>query len=287
MMVSAMALLLVTPPGPSRRLSPGHRLSTRREDRRGPRRAPLLLVLSRRLSWGGGPRDSPKPALDRSEEKMLHKIVVLLAVLSSALIPQLAQPQTPYALETLLVSSGSDPITSGVASIARFRNSDGRFVEVSAQSEGAWVSYGQYFPKGDLTLVAEGAVFHFQKALGVGVRFDATFQLSESASLGLAYRPGLVFEEPEDWKTENDGVENTESVFHGQLGGVRLRIGPVQLSYYMLNFLDEPWNELPGISYTWAFGDELAASLSATWNNNDEDWLPWLGLTWSPARSEE
>lgn len=216
----------------------------------------------------------------------MKKIVLSLALLSSVLVPRLAQPQAPYELETLLVSSGSDPITSGVAGIARFRNRDGRFVELSAQSSNAWASYGQYFPKGDLTLVAEGAVFHFQKALGVGLRFDASLRLSESVNLGLAYRPGLLFEEPEDWKTENDGVENTESAFHGQFGGVRLRIGPVQLSYYMLNFLDEPWNELPGVSYTWAIRDDVAASLSATWNSNDQDLLPWIGLIWSPGRSD-
>ena len=217
----------------------------------------------------------------------MHKIVVPLAILSSALIPQLTQAQAPYELETLLVSSGSDPITSGVAGVARFRNRAGRFAEISAQSENGWVSYGQYFAKGDLTLVTAGAVFHIQKALGVGLRFDASVPLSEWAILDLAYWPGLLFEEPEDWKTKNDGVENPESLFHGQFGGVRLRIGPVQLSYYMLNFLDEPWNELPGASYTWAFRGDLAASLSMTWNNNDQDWLPWIGLTWSPSRSEE
>ncbi len=210
-----------------------------------------------------------------------------LVVLSSTLIPQLSQAQASYELETLLVSSGSDPITSGVAGIARFRNGDGRFGEISVQSETAWLAYGQFFAEGDLTLVTAGTISHVQMAPGVGLRFDASVRLSELASLDLSYWPGLLFEEPEDWKTENDGVENTESLFHGQFGGVRLRVGPVQLSYYMLNFLDEPWNELPGVSYTWAFRDDLAASLSVTWNNNDQDWLPWIGLTWSPSRSEE
>ena len=92
----------------------------------------------------------------------MHKIIVPVAILSSTLIPQLTQAQAPYELETLLVSSGSDPITSGVAGVARFTNRDGRFAEISAQSENGWVSYGQYFAKGDLTLVTAGAVFHIQ-----------------------------------------------------------------------------------------------------------------------------
>jgi len=193
-----------------------------------------------------------------------------------------AHAQDGYRLESLLVSSGSDPITSGIASIARFRNAGDRFVEVAAQSEQAWLSYGRYFESGRVTFVAAGAVGHFQRAPLLGLRLDVSARLSERVHVDALYWPGILVEEPEDWKTENDGVNNPESVYHGQFAGVRLGVGPVLLSYYMLNFLDEPWNELPGISYMWAFRDDVSASLSATWNNNDEDWLPWIGATWTP-----
>ena len=212
----------------------------------------------------------------------MKRIVPSLVVLIAILVAETTEAQDGYQLETLLVSSGSDPITSGVAGIAHFRRSDGRFAEIAVQSEQAWVSYGQYFERGDLTLVAGGAVGHFQTAPLMGLRLDASLRVTERVRLDALYWPGLLLEEPEDWKTENDGVENPESIFHGQFGGMRLAIGPVQLSYYVLNFLDEPWNVLPGVSYSWPFHDDLTVSLSATWNNNSEDWLPWIGLVWSP-----
>ncbi len=212
----------------------------------------------------------------------MRKIVLALVTLTATLVPGFIRAQDGYQLESLLVSSGSDPITSGVAGIARFRQSSGRFAEIAVQSEQAWFAYGQYFEKGDLTFVAAGAVGHFQTAPLMGLRLDASIRLTERVRLDALYWPGVVSEEPNDWKTENDGVKNPESVFHGQFGGMRLAIGRVQLSYYMLNFLDDPWNELPGVSYSWPFRDDLAVSLSATWNNNSQDWLPWIGMVWSP-----
>ena len=212
----------------------------------------------------------------------MKKIILPLVLLVAAFVPESAQAQDGYQLETLVVSSGSDPITSGVSGIARFRSSNGRFAEIAAQSEQAWLAYGQYFEKGNLTFLAGGAVGHVQSALVAGLRLDFSVRLNELVNLDVLYWPGVLFEEPEDWKTENDGVENPESIFHGQFAGVRLSIGPVQLSYFMLNFLDEPWNQLPGISYTRALQDDIAVSLSTTWNNNDQDWMPWIGLIWSP-----
>ncbi len=212
----------------------------------------------------------------------MRHLVLALAVTGVGLAPGFARAQEGYSLESLLVSSGSDPITSGIAAIARFRDGSDRFAEVAAQSEQAWFAYGKYLGGGARSFVAAGAVGHFQTAPLLGLRFDAVFRLDESVRLEVLYWPGVLLEEPTDWKTENDGVENPEGVYHGQFSGIRLAVGPVQASYYMLNFLDEPWNELPGISYTWSFRDDMAASLSATWNNNSRDWLPWIGLVWAP-----
>jgi len=212
----------------------------------------------------------------------VKNITLFLVLLVFAFVPESAQAQDGYELETLIVSSGSDPITSGVSGIARFRKSNGRFAEVAAQSEQAWLAYGQYFEKDNLTFLAGGAVGHVQSAPVAGLRLDFSVRLNELANLDILYWPGVLFEEPNAWKTENDGVENLESILHAQFGGARLSIGSVQLSYFMLNFLDEPWNELPGISYTRALQDDLVVSLSATWNNNEQDWMPWIGLIWSP-----
>lgn len=215
----------------------------------------------------------------------MKKVFLFLIALVIVFVFESAQAQDQddgYQLETLTVSSGSSPVTSGISGIARFRNSNGRFVEIAAQSEQAWFVYGQYFERGNFTLTVAATVGHLQGVLWAGPQMDVSIQLNKRVSLGALYWPGFFLEEPEDWKTENDGVENPESILQGQFGGVRLSIGPVQLSYYMLNFLDEPWNELPGTSFTWAVRDDLEVSMSLTRNNNDQDWLPWIGLIWSP-----
>ena len=61
-----------------------------------------------------------------------------------------------------------------------------------------------------------------------------------------------------------------------------MSFGDLQLSFHMLDFLDEPPNELPGITYTRALRDNLGLSAAATWNNNDQEFMPWIGLIWNP-----
>jgi len=48
--------------------------------------------------------------------------------------------------------------------------------------------------------------------------------------------------------------------------------------------MDEPWNELPGIAYTAKVREDFSVSGSATWNNNAEKWMFYVGLTWKPQR---
>ena len=88
--------------------------------------------------------------------------------------------------------------------------------------------------------------------------------------------------EPREWKTENDGVENPERLFKGYLGSAQVDIGPIGLVYSWQNFLDQPWNELPGVVYTAKVREDFSVSGSGTWNNNAEKWMFYVGATWRP-----
>jgi len=88
--------------------------------------------------------------------------------------------------------------------------------------------------------------------------------------------PGLFGWEPRNWK--NDGVPNNEAVFLGFLTNVGMDVGPIGLTYSGLNFLNERWNTLLGVSYTGS------VTGSVTRNVNKEKWLFYVGLTWKPEQ---
>ena len=206
-------------------------------------------------------------------------LVLALAVSTSALAQQ------GFQVTSVTVSSGEDPISSGLTGIVQLTNEKGRLLEVAVQQEQAWVLYGPKFKLGSVEGIVAGSVGHFQGALWAGPFLSLSVPVAKNVTFSTFHRPGVFPWEPKDWKTENDGVENPESVFKGYVGSARMDIGPVSLIYSWQNFLDEPWNELPGIAYTAKVREDFSVSASATWNNNAEKWMFYVGVTWQPPRN--
>jgi hypothetical protein len=155
-------------------------------------------------------------------------------------------------------------------------------MEFTVQSEQAWFILGPQWNGNRASAIVAGSITHFQGAPGIGTFFKFDVPIGSiggnPVAVGILQWPGLFLWEPDDWK--NDGVENPEPVFVGYYGDVHARIGPVGLIYSFFNFLDEPWNELSGVSYTVNARENLSISASATWNNNKERWMLWMGATW-------
>lgn len=199
-----------------------------------------------------------------------------------------AQPTSNegYKFYSLTVSSGDDPISSGITGIVQFTNKQNRLIEVAVQQEQAWVTYGQKFSKKSVNGLVGASVGHFQGAPWAGPILILSVPVGKIAGQQIMARtmqwPGFFAWEPRDWK--NDGMQNPERLFVGILGNVGLDIGPIGLTYSKLNFLDEPWNTLPGISYTKAIQRDFSVTGSATWNSNQKKWLLYAGLTWKPER---
>lgn len=212
--------------------------------------------------------------------------VVFLAALVS--VPLTASAQTGgYKFYSLTVSSGDDPIASGITGIVQFTNERNRLIEIAVQQEQAWVIYGQKFGKKSVSGLLGASVGHFQGAPWAGPILTLNVPVAKVAGQQVSVRtmqwPGVFLWEPRDWK--NDGVPNPESVFIGVLANVGLDIGPIGLTYSKLNFLDEPWNTLPGVSYTTSIQKDFSVTGSATWNSNKEKWMLYVGLTWKPQQS--
>jgi hypothetical protein len=68
----------------------------------------------------------------------------------------------------------------------------------------------------------------------------------------------------------------------GNFGGMYLDIGPVSVSYHLLDFMDDPINELWGASITLPVGKEMKVSFSGTRNTNEETWMWLIGGEWTP-----
>lgn len=213
------------------------------------------------------------------------KRVLVFAVLVSMPLPAFAQ-DGGFKFSSLTVSSGEDPISSGITGIVRFENERNRLLEVAIQQEQAWLVYGWKFNSGRVKGMLGATVGHFQGAPWAGPLLTMNAPLGTVAGRSVSVRtmhwPGVFPWEPRDWKTENDWLQNPEKLYKGYIGNVGLDVGPVGLTYSRQNFLDDPWNTLLGVSYTAAVEKNFSLTGSGTWNSNAEKWMFYAGLTWKP-----
>lgn len=210
-------------------------------------------------------------------------VVCLLAGVILLAMSAIASAQdTSFRIISVTVSSGEDPISSGLTGIVRWTNKKNRLLEVAVQQEQAWVLYGPKFKLGSAEAIVAGSVGHFQGSPWAGPFVSLNVPVAKNVTFSTFHWPGAFPWEPRDWKTENDGVENTESVYKGYVGSAQIDVGPVGLVYSWQNFMDEPWNELPGVSYTGKVRENFFVLGSATWNNNAKKWMFYIGVTWKP-----
>lgn len=208
------------------------------------------------------------------------KKLTILFTIALLLMPVMAQA-AGFKIKSLTVSSGENPTTSGLTGIIQLTNENG-FLEVSVQQEQAWVIYGPKFKLGSVEGIAAGSVGHFQGAPWAGPFISIRVPVAKNVAFSTFHWPAVFPWEPNKWKTENDGIQNPERLFKGYIGSAQLDIGPIGLVYSWQNFLDEPWNKLPGVVYTAKIREDFKISGSATWNNNAEKWMFYIGATWTP-----
>ena len=213
---------------------------------------------------------------------------LLVAVLMSLIImPFTARAQVR--ISAVGVGSGQDPISSGISAFARFETLDStKYGELVFQQEQAWITWGPAL-KGKIKGFVNASVGHFQGEAWVGPYAVFSVPLATVAgkelSLGTLQWPVFFLTgEPRDWKTVNDGVRNPENLKIGYLGLISVTWGPVTVSHGWLNFMDDPWNKLPGASLTIPITGEVTTTSSFTWDSNAGRALLFMGASWSPRR---
>ena len=80
----------------------------------------------------------------------LYFFVVMMCLVVTIPQPAFAQ-DTGFKPYSLSISSGDDPISSGITGIVQFTNERNRLVEVAVQQEQAWFIYGQKFKKSSVS----------------------------------------------------------------------------------------------------------------------------------------
>lgn len=206
-------------------------------------------------------------------------LVFAVAVLSArATTAQTEQPKTTWKIQSVTVSSGEDAISSGITGIMDLAHGSAS-TQIAVQQEQAWLVFGKNVKLGKLEMTFAGSTGHQQGAPWYGPYFAATLPLGKHASLSTMQWPCFFFWEPRPWK--NDGVKNPESVLVGYLGSIAGTVGPLEVNYAWLNFLDDPWNKLPGIALNHRF-DQVKVRASATRNWNKKSWMFYVGATYYP-----
>lgn len=191
------------------------------------------------------------------------------------------QDSKNMSLKSISIGSGRDAIASGIVGTAIFESSDGtRFGDFTVQPQQAWLTYGRNYTEPGVKLTLGGTIGHFQSAPWIGPYVNLSFLVTEKVSITGLYWPAVFAWEPSDWK--NDGVKNPESFAFGNFGMVSIGTDRVKLTYAMLDFLDDPFNRLPGISISAPYSERMTFSANSTWNTVAEEWMFYMGMTWSP-----
>ncbi|MGE5392423.1 MAG: hypothetical protein ACM3NH_01640 [Candidatus Saccharibacteria bacterium] len=215
-----------------------------------------------------------------------------LSVIVSAMfapVQALAQDPEPkgFRITSVTVSSGEDAISSGLTGVIQFGDEKGRTVEVAVQQEQAWVIYGPKLKFGRAEVYAGGSAGHFQGSPWIGPYLSASVPVGTIAgqrvSLSTLHWPCVFLgKEPRNWMFVHDGKpENGQSVFIGYVMSYGASLGPLGFSYARLYFLDDPVNQIPGISYTHKVRKDIRITGSASRNWNSKSWMYYVGVNWN------
>ena len=204
-------------------------------------------------------------------------------LLTSILGTSAAAQQDPSAmsLQSITIGSGRDAIASGIVGTAIFTSNDGkRYADFTVQAQQSWLTLGRNLGTKKTKATIGGTIGYFQGAPFVGPYVFVTRPINRTISVSGLYWPAVFAWEPSDWK--NDGVRNPDSCAFGNFGMVSIGTVRMKLAYAMLDFLDDPFNRLPGISISAPYSERMTFSANSTWNTVAEEWMFYMGMTWSP-----
>lgn len=211
---------------------------------------------------------------------------VFLAVVSAAVLVSAQTTEEPkgWKFESLTVSSGEDALSSGIAgSLWLYNERENLSFNAVVQHEQSWIIVGKRYTVGAVTLEPGVSFGQFQREPWVGPYLTASapgpklFGMPTRATSMLW--PIVLFREPDAWR--NDGVMNPESLLTGTYAEVGVWVGPVNVFFGGLDFLDDPKNKLPGIAFQPAIGEHWSARVSATHNHTTGRMMYLIGITYS------
>ncbi|KND48924.1 MAG: hypothetical protein AB200_00655 [Parcubacteria bacterium C7867-005] len=192
--------------------------------------------------------------------------------------------ENPRAMElkSITVGSGRDAIASGIVGTAIFNSRDGKlYGDFTVQAQQSWLTMGRNFGTKTKATIG-GTIGYFQGAPFVGPYVFVTRPIApkiSKISVSGLYWPAVFAWEPSEWK--NDGVKNPEPLAIGNFGMVSIGTDRVRLTYALLDFMDDPFNRLPGISISAPYAKKMVFNANATWNTVGEEWMFYMGMTWS------
>ena len=187
------------------------------------------------------------------------------------------------------MSSGEDPISSGITSIGQFENEKGRLAEIAVQAEQGWFKWGSRFKLGPVKGLLAGALGHFQGAPWGGPFLTLDLPIGkvmgQEISVGTMQWPRVFFVNEPRGHVNDGKPANKSDVYSVYLGSVNLSAGPINLTYSKLSFLDDPWNSIPGVSFTKSVRKDVSVTASVSRNVNRKEYMYYVGATWSrPAK---
>jgi hypothetical protein len=206
------------------------------------------------------------------------RVALLIGMLVGMADASSAQSDGGLQFESVTVGSGEGPISSGISIMAHFVPPDeSRLLEIMVQSDLGWIAYGPQYTFGPVSGVALVTAGHIHGVPFAGPLFTASIPVGRARLTAIQW-PTML-----GWKPNNYEKEVSRDQFiPGYFGGAGLGIGPLTVSYYINKYVADPWNHLPGVSYSGNIHEDVGINSSMTWNSNTSRPMFFLGVIWQP-----
>ncbi|HTP56896.1 MAG TPA: hypothetical protein VMJ72_01290 [Candidatus Paceibacterota bacterium] len=205
-------------------------------------------------------------------------VAFLAVILAAATVGAQTPDPEKWTFDSLTVSAGEDALSSGITGSVWLKKDQQRFNFLVQQKQG-WFIYGRQFTVGKLEGLVAGSVGHFDGAPWIGPYVTLDLPLGKVAgqkvSVGTMQWPVIQAWVPDGWKGKHESTP-----YIGYFASVQASVGPLGLSLGRLDFLDDPINWLPGVSYTANVRRDFSVTSSVTRNTNAKRWMLYVGATW-------
>lgn len=200
------------------------------------------------------------------------KFLILAMMVSSFLVPCVQAQIWGWEINSVSIGTGDGPVSSGLSIVIDYKKESEYLLQFNFQQEIASIIYGKFIssPNFKMKIMSTLSTSIVKGTPSLGPFIIVSMPLI-GYELKIIQWPVIFLWEPKN-RSEQKSLIGYFSKFE-----MKTEMG-FSFSYSFQKFLDDPWNQMPGIEHLIKIGEKTSVSGSATWNSNREEWMLFLSI---------